>query len=252
MGGDVAQGRTRPPSIPVSCQKCHIRTKTVCRPLEGDRLEIVERFKYGDCVLPAGSHLYRPGEICTELYNLLDGWVSLYRIIESGRRQILDFCLPGSFLGYQAQLLGPMLHGAECITDVAVCIFPRQPFGELIERNPSLAARLIRMIAQDLAIARDHLTNVGSRTARGKICHLLLELSLRLCPQGPEIGNREVEIPLTQNHIAEALGLTSVYVSQTLKQLREQELLLFRHGRLRILDFEGLAKVADLDDLLCT
>ncbi len=248
----MAQRRIRPPAVPVGCQECHIRTKTICQPLEGDRLEIVERFKQGDCVLPAGSHLYRPGEICTELFNLLDGWVSLYRITESGRRQILDFCLPGSFLGYQAQLLAPMLHGAECVTDVAVCVFPRQQFSELVEKNPCLSARLVRMIAQDVAIARDHLTNVGSRTASGKICHLLLELSLRLRPPGPAVGDREVEIPLTQHHIAEALGLTSVYVSQTLKQLREQELLLFRRGRLRILDFEGLAKLTDLDDLLCT
>ena len=224
----------------------------MCQPFEGDRLETVESFKRGDYVLPAGSQIYRPGEICTELYNLLDGWVSLYRILESGRRQILDFCLPGSFLGYQSQLLGPMLHGADCITDVAVCVFPRQPFTALMEENPSLAARLMWLTARDVAVAHDHLTNVGARTARGRIGHLLLELSLRLRPQGIDVGEQEIEIPLTQHHIADALGLTSVYVSQTLKQLREQELLLFRHGRLRILDLEGLAKLADLDDLLFT
>ncbi len=235
------------PAIPANCRECPIRGLTVCQPLEGDHLEIVQRFKLGDRVLRAGSQLYRPGETCTELYNVLDGWVSLYHVLRSGHCQILDFAVPGYFLGYQPDLDAPMQHGAECITDVAVCVFPRQRFAALIEKNPSLAIRLAWLNARDTVIAHEHLTNVGCRPARARMAQLLLELCFRC--QRPVSKDQGYEIPITQHHIADALGLTSVYVSQMLKLLREQRLLVFKNGLLRILDPDGLAEIADIDHL---
>lgn len=219
----------------------------MCQPLKAERLEIVQNFKNGDRVLPAGSQLYRPGAACPELYNLLDGWVSLYRVLESGRCQILGFALPGSFLGFQPDLFGPMLHGAECITDVAVCVFRRRPFPALIERHSNLAVRLAQLLSQDAIYAHDNLTNVGARQARARLAHLLLELYLRLNGGELETADQEAEIPLTQTHLADALGLTSVYVNVTLRQLREEGLLSFKKRRLQILDPVGLAAVADYD-----
>ena len=240
---------SEPPTVPAGCRRCAVRHLTVCQPLKAERLEIVQNFKNGDRVLPAGSQLYRPGSgsPCPELYNLLAGWVSLYRVLESGRCQILGFALPGAFLGFQPDLHGPMLHGAECITDVAVCVFRRRPFPALIERHRGLAVRLAQMSAQDAIYAHDNLTNIGARQARARVAYLLRELYLRLNGGEIETANQEVEIPLTQTHLADALGLTSVYVSVTLRQLREEGLLSFRKRRLRILDPVGLAAVADYD-----
>lgn len=238
----------KPPAVPANCRECKIREHTVCQPLQGDRLQIVQTFKTGDRILPAGSSLYRAGEVCPELFNLLDGWVVLYRILKSGSCQILDFAFPGKFLGYQPELTRPMLHGANCLTDVSVCVFPRQPFPSLLEKEPSLAARLAWLNSRDTAIAHNHLTNIGARSARSRIAHLLLELSARLRRGGHISNGNDVEIPLTQSHIADALGLTSVYVSQILKQLREQQLLKFKNGRLQIFDPDGLAKIVDFED----
>ncbi len=238
---------SEPPTVPAGCRKCPIRHLTVCQPLKAERLEIVQNFKNGDRVLPAGSQLYRPGAPCPELYNLLDGWVSLYRVLESGRCQILGFALPGAFLGFQPDLHGPMLHGAECITDVAVCIFPRRPFPALIERQRGLAVRLAWLESQGTVLAHDNLTNLGSRQAHARVAHLLLGLYMRLNGGRLKYANQEVEIPLTQTHLADALGLTSVYVNVTLRQLREDGLLSFKRRRLLILDPVGLAAVADYD-----
>ncbi len=235
------------PTVPANCGECPVRHLTVCQPLKAERLEIVQNFKNGDRVLPAGSQLYQPGATCPELYNLLDGWVSLYRVLESGRCQILGFALPGSFLGFQPDLHGPMLHGAECITDVAVCVVGRRTFPALIERPRGLAVRLAQMLSQDAIYAHDNLTNIGARQARARVAHLLLELYLRLNGGEFKTANQEVGIPLTQIHLADALGLTSVYISVTLRQLREEGLLSFRKRRLQILDPVGLAEVAEYD-----
>lgn len=248
MKKPTADNRSQP-NVPVNCQACPIRHLTICQPLHDKDLGIVETFKIGDFVLPAGSLLYRQGEPCSRLFNLLDGWVFLHQVLQSGSHQILDFALPGRFLGYRPDLDGPSTHSAECLTDVSVCVFPQQDFHALIERHPALAIRLSRLVARDLAVARDHLTNIGSRSAQARIAHLLLDLCARLRHSRLVSGGQVIEIPLTQNHIADALGCTNAYVSQMLKQLRNRRLLSFENGRLQILDPEGLAELADVGEL---
>ncbi len=81
------------------------------------------------------------------------------------------------------------------------------------------------------------------------LAHFLLKLCSRVSCEALDCGTQEYEVPLTKNDIADALGLTNVHVSQTLKHLMEKGLLVFKNGRLRILSAEGLAKIADLDDM---
>ena len=143
-----------------------------------------------------------------------------------------------------------MLHGVECLTDVSVCVFPRRGFPALIEQNPRLAVGLAQLNARQIVKTQDHLTNVGCRSAEARVGHLLLNLCLRLNSRGSISNDEEFEIPLTQYDIADALGFTSVYVSQTLKHLRERGFLVFKNGRLRIFSLSGLSKIADLDEVL--
>lgn len=236
-----------PPAVPPDCQGCPIRKSTVCRAFKLEELNVVEDFKTGDRILPAGTTLYQEGEPITELYNLLDGVVVLNRILTSGRRQILEFVLPGAFLGYQPDLKGPMLHGAQCLTDVAVCVFPRHSFPSLMRRHPEVAAHLVSIKARDEARAHNHLTNIGTRASRARLAHLLLELHIRVRRWYPTADDGIVELPLTQDHIADALGLTSVHVNKMLRTLREDGLLRFKNGQLNILDAKRLAAIGELD-----
>lgn len=237
----------RPPKIPESCQSCHVRQRTLCGALQDDELPAVKKFKKGDRVLPATTHVYCPGEPCGEMFNLLDGWVALYRLLPSGRRQILDFALPGQFIGYQPDADAPMAHGAQCLTDVSLCVFPRRGFPELLRRHPEMGMALNAVAARDIGRAYDHITNVGARSALERIANLLLELSMRVGKRNPGSSGHAIDIPLAQHDIADALGLTSVYVSQMLKSLREKKVLVFRNGQLQIQDYVALARLADFD-----
>lgn len=245
--GTVLKTLPRAPSIPVDCAHCPIREQTVCRPFRGPGLEVVQEFKLGDRFLPAGSDLFWPGQELGELFNLLDGWVVLYRILASGRRQIVDFALPGAFLGYQSQLDQPTQLGAECLTDVAVCTFPRKGFNDLALRHPALALQLARLNAQALSRAHGQLANIGSRPAVERTAHFLCEILLRLRRDETAPLRGAVDIPLTQTHIAEALGLSSVYVNKTLRELREEGVLVLKNGRLTVLDPVRLAELAEFE-----
>ncbi len=224
-----------------------MRDDALCAPLSDDEIAVIEDFKSGHREIPAGADLYCQDEVCDELYTLLDGWVYLYQILEDGRRQILDFALPGAFLGFQPDLAAPAAHSAQCLTDIAVCVFPRGTLLDLFRAHPELALRMAWITARDGALAREHLTNVGRRSARERVAHLLLELFYRVRRGGASPGDNSVELPLTQEHIADALGLTTVHVNRTLRALREADLLAMRGRMLRILDPGALAKLAGFD-----
>jgi CRP-like cAMP-binding protein len=237
------------PVVPKSCADCIIRETTVCGALHADRLDIVEKFKICDRIIPAHTQLYRAGEQLDEIYNLLSGWVALYRILESGKRQILRIERSGAFLGYQAELKEPLLHSAECITDVAVCVFPRRAFPELLERHPVLGKKLIGMMAHDVARGHDHLTNVGGRSGMERVAHFLLQFFPRHQHRPHASDGDTVALPLTQEMIGDALGLTPVHVNRILRQLRERGLLVLHHKTLQLLDLEGLRRVTELTEL---
>ncbi len=234
-------------NIPSNCRTCGVRDEALCAPLSDGEIHIIERFKAGNRVLEAGTDLYYQGEPCGELYTLLDGWVSLYQILEDGRRQILDFALPGAFLGFQPDLGAPMMHSAECLTDVGVCVFPRKNLFDLFRQHPELALRMAWITARDRTLANEHLTNVGRRVARERVAHLLLELFYRVRLAHPSPHGEGVELPLTQEHLGDALGLTSVHVNRTLRRLREAGLVTVGGHTMQVLDPDALAEIAGFD-----
>ena len=234
-------------NIPANCRTCSVRNDALCAPLSDGEIAVVEHFKSGNRMLSAGAYLYGQDEVCRDLYTLLDGWVCLYQMLEDGRRQILDFALPGAFLGFQPDLDSPASHSAYCLTDIAVCVFPRENLFDLFRAHPELALRMAWITARDGALAREHLTNVGRRSARERVAHLLLELFYRVRRRAGDGAANTIDLPLTQEHIADALGLTTVHVNRTLGKLRQADLLDI-HGRtLTVRDPAALAEIAGFD-----
>lgn len=195
-----------------------------------------------------GQTLYDQGDAAESVYILLDGWAFRYRVLGDGRRQIVDFSLPGSLLGYGVDTV--MTHGVEARTVCDFWAIPRSRFEQLLLRFPRLAMRVVEMLARNEAIALERLMTLGRQTARERIAHLLVELVARAREAGKRVTDRGFALPLTQTHIADATGLTAVHVCRTLAVLRKSGLCLLRNGRLQILDMKKLIVEAGfgLDD----
>lgn len=236
----------RPGTSP--CAACAVRDQSLCAPLSDQELGVVEGFRSGTRRVAAGQDLLVQGEPATELYNLISGWAFTYQLLEDGRRQIDKIGLPGDFLGFQADLERPMGYSVHALTDCEVCVFPRRNLLELFREKPSLALRLTWMIARDESLARERLTSVGRRSALERIGYFLLDLYYRVRLREPSPVGAEIPLPLTQEHIGDALGLTSVHVNRTLRELREMGLLTVAGRRLHIMDPDGLADVAGVDE----
>jgi CRP-like cAMP-binding protein len=174
-------------------------------------------------------------------------------LLEDGSCQILDFALPGAVLGFQSGPGVPMYHSARCLSVVRIYAFPRSRLDTIIESNPRLAVLLCRQITADEARAHDHLTNLGLRGAKERIARLLLEIYVRLRCRLPTEPGEVIQLPLSQGHIGQALGLTYVHVCRTLQTLREQKIVSFANHKLEIIDPLKLVATAgiEVDPLDC-
>lgn len=207
-------------------------------------VELIEKWAASHRVVPAGREIYAEGEDCDSLFLVHSGWVIQHQILEDGRRQILNFALPGSLLGFQADFDSAMSHTAECLTDVSLAVVPKSQLPELFRRDPNLAIGFTRLAAETLNSAYESLTDVGRRTAREAVAHLLMRLFLKMRKVNTSAPFGAIDFPLTLEHIGDSLGLTGVHVCRTLKFLREDGIVHLTRGTLRILDLDGLADAA--------
>lgn len=210
-------------------------------------LERITDLEAGARLVPVGSDLYRQGDMCSTYYIVLNGWIALTVLLDDGSCQILDFALPGAVLGFQSRPGAPMYHSARCLSVVRIYAFPRSRLDMIIEGNARLAVMLCRQITADEARAHDHLANLGLRGARERIARLLLEVYVRVRRRLPAEPGELIQLPLSQGHIGQALGLTYVHVCRTLQILREQKIARFANHKLEIIDPPALVAAAGIE-----
>jgi CRP-like cAMP-binding protein len=195
--------------------------------------------------LKAGECLYFQGDVCHSIYLLLDGWAFRHQSLEDGRRQILDFALPGAAFGLPGG--GLMAHTVEALTPCRFSVFTRDSLCEMLQRVPVLALRFVELLANAEARAFEHLTSVGRRSARERVANLLIELLMRAHRVKPARHAQHITLPLMQPHIADALGLASETVCRTLAAMRKDRIVVLRAQKLDVLDFDRLASEAGVE-----
>jgi len=212
-----------------------------------EQLGWIDARKLGQLRRPAGSVLITEGGTDERLYTLLSGWAFRFKSLPDGRRQILNILLPGDTMGVQAELLSASPHGAEALTDVDLCAFRRDTLLVLSREHPELSFDLIWLAALGEKLTDDVLLSVGRRNATERVAMLLVHLYRRAVSAGLKQDD-SVPFPLTQMHLADALGLSHVHVNRVLQGLRKGGLVRLSEGRLGIGDLRALRRVADYWD----
>jgi len=205
--------------VPTPCAKCPLRRLEIFRKFSAEELAFVSFFKSGELVLEAGSTIFSEGTNSPHLYTVLSGWAFKYKTLEDGRRQVLNFALPGDFIGLQASILDVIGHSIEALTDVTLCVFPREKLWSLYEKHTGLAFDVTWLGAREESILGDYLLTVGQRRANERIAFVLLHLFHRARQLGLAKGNA-VALPITQELLADTIGFSLVHTNKTLKQLR--------------------------------
>jgi CRP-like cAMP-binding protein len=198
--------------------------------------------------LAANRDLIVAGERHAEVYIVHDGWLLRSRLLHDGRRQIVDFVLPGDIVGLEACLFGRSLYAVTTITPVSLSVMSLDQVEHASARSPEFAKALLWSAVCRAAILGEHLVDAARRTAYERVGHLLLELFVRLRRAGRADG-MSFDLPLTQRHIGDALGLTTVHVNRTLRALRKDGLISVADRRVTIIDLAALSRLSDFEHL---
>ena len=198
--------------------------------------------------VPAAKVIVRSGRQLEKSTLLVEGIICRYRDLANGARQIQELHVAGDFVDLHAFLLKRLDHNVAAVSDCRIALIPHAALKQITEQHAHLARLLWFSTLLDASILRETILSVGRRSAVARIAHLMCELSVRLGVVGLA-GPKGFILPMTQADIADATGLTSVHVNRMLKQLRDQNMLTFRHGEVVIHDWDRLAELAEFDSI---
>lgn len=232
---------TLPRKIP--CDECPLGKIEGFRRFAGNELEFIKGFKTGELTADAGTTILAEGSHSEHLYTVISGWGFRHKLLENGRRQILNFVLPGDLVGLQGSISAEMGHSVEALSDMLLCVFQRSRMWDLFRNEPGLAFDLTWLAAREERMLDEHLLSVGQRSAEQRAAYLILFLYSRAELRGMTNG-RSFEIPLTQRHLADALGLSLVHTNRVLNRLSRRGVIKWQGHTLR-LDRKKLGEIAD-------
>lgn len=197
--------------------------------------------------LPASAHIVRDGDSPDFCTLLLSGFAYRYKLTGEGGRQIVSLHCAAEFLDLQNSFLGLADHSVQMLTEGDLALMPVGLLQELALTRPAIARALWIDTLIDASIFREWVVNVGRRDSRARVAHLLCEFSLRLEAAGLA-RNHQYELPMTQEQLADAVGLTSVHVNRVLKQLGEEGLIRRDRRSITILDWSRMRQAGDFNE----
>jgi CRP-like cAMP-binding protein len=242
MIGPATSGRQYP------CEQCPLRPLGVFRDFEKAELAFISKFKTGELTVDKGATVLVEGNHSAHLYTVLSGWGFRYKLLRDGRRQILNYVIPGDLIGLQGSLTGEMQHSVEAMGPMMLCVFEREQLFSLYRNHPGLAYDLTWLSAREEQMLDENLLSVGRRSALERAAYLIAFLHQR-ARVVRMFGKNRAEIPITQQHVADTLGLSIVHTNKTLRKLVDRKLIKWLDRGCEVLDEEGLLAVSGWEGL---
>lgn len=210
---------------------------------EQDRLSLLLGHKH---TFEAPSEPLIQGEGARRAMLVEEGWCYRYKLLSDGRRQLLGLALPGDMIGLRCGLFGIDDHSVVALSTVRVAWFPIAELVDLFAELPRVAAAFSAISAREEAILSQQVIRLGRMDAYERTAHLFLEIHHRLRAVGCGDENG-FAMPLTQELLADMLGITVVHVNRTLRRLRQSGLVTIEHGKVTFRDIDGLIDVCEFD-----
>ena len=179
-------------------------------------------------------------------YAVLSGWAYRYRVFEDGRRQISRLFLPGDFIGLNAALLGLPEQPIAALSEMQLARVDAAQLLESLQQRRSLWLAFLWSDTRDRFISEERVASIGRRSAYERLAHILVELYHRLELTG-NASDGSFTLPLTQDHLADLLGLTSIHINRVLRRLKRDSLISVEGRVIRLLAPERLHCIADYD-----
>ncbi len=230
------------------CEKCPLRPLEIFRSFEKTELEFISKFKKGELAVEKGSTVLVEGSHNDHLYTVLSGWGFRYKLMSDGRRQILNFLMPGDMIGLQGSLLGEMQHSVDALSPMLLCVFERENLLGLYRNHPGLAFDITWIASREERMLDENILSLGRRTAIERAAYLLAFIYSRAKSVGL-ISSKSTEVAISQQHIADTLGLSLVHTNKTIRKLIDRKLISWRDRGCEVEDLDGLMRLARWEGL---
>src|SRR5947209_2517637 len=201
-----------------------LRQLEVYKDLPAEDRDLVIGLPYRLRSLDAGSYLVREGDLPASCCVLVSGYAVRQKVTGTGSRQILSVCIPGDAVDLQNMFLEVSDHSVQLLTQCEIADVPREALQEMVLSRPAIGSAIIELTLVEASILREWVVNVGRRDARARIAHILCEFAVRLEARGLASGHG-FQLPMTQEQLADATGLTPVHVNRVLKSLEADGLI---------------------------
>jgi len=210
-------------NIPVQCDYCIVRHKSICAVLNEKELHDFNRIAR-QRKISAGRMITGAGDQTIAFANIMSGVIKLTKTLADGRQQIVGLQFAPDFLGRTMAEESP--YSAEAATDVQLCAFPRDGFEAMMRKYPGIEHRLFEDTLNELDAAREWMLLLGRKTAREKVATFLHMIAHRAssvgCNHTPDLNFCRFTLPLTRADTADYLGLTLETVSRQITSLKRE------------------------------
>ncbi|MDT0576998.1 Crp/Fnr family transcriptional regulator [Croceicoccus sp. F390] len=169
-------------------------------------------------ILETSAYALREADMPTHCGVLVSGFAFRQKIASDGGRQIMAILLPGDAIDLQNLFLDVSDHSIQMMTRGQLAMLRREDIQEIVRTRPGVRQAIFIKILAEASIFREWLVNLGQRQAPERVAHLLCELGFRF----EVLGLAEkygYELPITQEELGDATGITSVHVNRILKKL---------------------------------
>lgn len=178
---------------------------------------------------------------------VMEGWACRFKHQEQGRRAIMAYLIPGDLCDIHITLLDHMDHSIGALTPVKAALISREAIHSIFKENGALARAFFWSVLIEESITREWFVNVTCRSADKRLAHIFCEMLIRYRMAGITQDN-SIDLPLTQEELADAMGITSVHTNRVLQKLRKEGLVSLENKRLIIHDWENLKRFGEFDE----
>ena len=210
-------------------------------------VDALEKATREPTIIGPRKDLIREGDQPGPVFAVLEGWAFRYKVLPNGSRQIMAFLMPGDACDLNIDMLAEMDHSIQTVTHAKVVKIDGRVMNTLMTEHQDVARAMYMAQLVDESTLRAWIVSLGRRSSVERAAHLLLELYIRGVRTG-FTGRNDMELPLSQTILADALGMTPVHLNRTLQGFRKSGAVALQRGILRIHDPAVLTRLSGFDD----
>ncbi len=213
--------------------------------LNNNEIDALNKIHEQTTVLDANEIILHKGDFHKECMIIIRGWAYRSSMLSNGKRQVINYYLPGDIISPFALLQPKTDYSVASLTILETCVFKPDYLLQMFSAEPRLALIYGQMLGREDSLSAEQIVRLGVRSAYERTAHILLDLYYRLKLIGLTDGEETYFFPITQELLADTLGMSFVHMNRTLHKLRDNNLISIDSKQMTLLNIDELIKIAE-------